>query len=127
MAVTSRNKYVGKTPPHSQLIGVRNAHFSLCRAAPDTVDALASVTKPLTAAAVMVLVQRGAIDMEGPVTATGLLFQLRALDKAWTEVRVRNLLNHTSGLPTYFNLLFPDQFGARVCPSDRFSTFSGLR
>lgn len=78
-------------------------------AAPDTVYALASATKPLTATAVMVLAQRGAIDVEGPVTATGLPFQLRALDKSWPEARVRNLLNHTSGLPTYFNLFFPDE------------------
>lgn len=76
-------------------------------AAPDTVYALASATKPLTATAVMVLAQRRAINVEGPVT--GLPFLLRPLDKTWPEARVKNLLNHTSGLPTYFNLLFPDE------------------
>jgi D-alanyl-D-alanine carboxypeptidase len=62
---------------------------------PDTVFELASVTKPITAAAVMALVEDGKIRLDAPITT-----YLRGAPDAWRDVTTRHLLTHTSGLPT---------------------------
>ena len=60
-----------------------------------TVYRVASITKQFTAAAVMRLVERGAVKLDDPVT--------RHLPQypQWASVTVRQLLNHTSGIPSY--------------------------
>jgi CubicO group peptidase (beta-lactamase class C family) len=56
---------------------------------------LASVSKQFTAAAVLILKERGELSLEDKVTDF-------YPDFPYTEVTVRHLLNHTSGLPKYF-------------------------
>ncbi len=59
---------------------------------------LASVSKQFTAAGILVLVEQGKIDLDRPVAdyLTGF---------PYPEVRVRHLLNHTSGVPdSYMDL-----------------------
>lgn len=56
---------------------------------------LASVTKPIVSLAVMALVERGALTLEGTVGA--YLPDYRGGDKA--DLTVRQLLTHTSGVP----------------------------
>lgn len=76
---------------------------------PDTLFGLASVSKPLTAAAIMRLVERGELDLDEPVVlqvpefgetsdpfADDVIPQLEALRDSIT---LRHLLSHTSGLP----------------------------
>lgn len=62
---------------------------------PDTVFLLASITKPVTACALMLLVERGRVSLDDP--AVRYLPEFQAEDRA--NVRVRDLLSHTSGLP----------------------------
>jgi CubicO group peptidase (beta-lactamase class C family) len=62
----------------------------------DTVYQLASATKPFTATAVMLLVQDGKIDLEAKIGS-----YLDGLPATWGDVRVRHLLSHTSGIPSY--------------------------
>lgn len=59
---------------------------------PGTVFLLASITKPLTACALMQLVERGRVSLNDP--AHLYLPQLKH-----REIRVRDLLSHTSGMP----------------------------
>ena len=61
----------------------------------NSVFQLASVSKQFTAAAVLLLKDRGQLDLDDKVTAFYPEFP-------YTEVTVRHLLNHTSGLPKYF-------------------------
>ena len=61
----------------------------------NSVFQLASVSKQFTAAAVLILKDRGQLDLDDKVTAFYPEFP-------YTEVTVRHLLNHTSGLPKYF-------------------------
>jgi CubicO group peptidase (beta-lactamase class C family) len=63
--------------------------------APDTIFLLASITKPVTACAVMLLVERGLVSLDDPVTR--YLPEFVGDDRKAT--RVRDLLSHTSGLP----------------------------
>ena len=74
--------------------GVRESRFAGA-ARRDSLFALASLTKPLVAAAALVAAEEGAIDLDGPVAdhlpayGTG----------ARAAVTVRHLLAHASGLP----------------------------
>lgn len=62
---------------------------------PDTIFLVASVTKPVTAAAVMLLVERGKLLLSDRVAD-----YIPAFDNRGKEaVRIRHLLTHTSGLP----------------------------
>ncbi|MDA0333847.1 MAG: serine hydrolase [bacterium] len=67
--------------------------------APDNLFLVASVTKPVTAIAVLQLVERGLLSLADPVYAhipefTGVI---QGLDR--DRIRVEHLLTHTSGLP----------------------------
>ena len=64
-------------------------------AAPDAVYLLASITKPVNAVAVLLLVERGLVSLDDPVAR--YLPEFAGPDRA--AVRVRDLLTHTSGLP----------------------------
>ena len=62
--------------------------------APDTLFPLASITKPITATAVMILVDEGLVSLNRPVTEYLQGFQVKDGDK----ILIRHLLTHTSGL-----------------------------
>lgn len=65
------------------------------KAGPETVYILASITKPVTVTALMLLVERGQISLSDPVQKYLPEFQGPGREK----VRVEDLLTHTSGLP----------------------------
>jgi CubicO group peptidase (beta-lactamase class C family) len=62
---------------------------------PDVLFLVASITKPVTASAVMMLVERGAISLEDRVAAYVPRFAANGKE----DVQIRHLLTHTSGLP----------------------------
>ena len=62
---------------------------------PDSVFLLASITKPVTACALMLLVERGMVSLGESVTH--YLPDFRGGERG--QVQVRDLLRHTSGLP----------------------------
>ena len=64
-------------------------------AKPDAVYLLASISKPVNAVALMLLVERGLVSLDDP--ASRYLPELQGEDRA--RIRVRDLLTHTSGLP----------------------------
>jgi CubicO group peptidase (beta-lactamase class C family) len=63
----------------------------------DTGFLLGSVTKPIVATALMRLVERGALDLDAPVTRYVPEFTLRDREAA-ERITVRMLLNHTNGM-----------------------------
>lgn len=67
--------------------------------APQTPFLLGSITKSFTALAVMQLVEAGKVDLNAPIQRYLPWFHVADL-KASAQVTVRNLLNHTSGMPT---------------------------
>lgn len=64
-------------------------------AGPETVYILASISKPVTVTALMLLVERGQVSLTDPVQKYLPEFQGPGREK----VRVKDLLTHTSGLP----------------------------
>ncbi len=66
---------------------------------------LASVTKPITAIAVMQLVEKQRLSLNDPV-----LKWLPELPPSWAEITVRHLLTHQSGIPDPISNLTAAQF-----------------
>ena len=80
----------------------------------DTIFLVASITKPIVAAAVMKLVQQGKLSLEDRVVYLIPEFGKKGKE----EVRIRHLLTHTSGLPD----MLPDnmELRARKAPLSEF-------
>ena len=90
MAVARRNTII-----LSRGYGCQRPEEGAATVSPDSVFLLASITKPVTACAVMVLVDRGEISLDDPVSR--YIPEFRGWDRA--AIQVRHLLSHTSGLP----------------------------
>jgi CubicO group peptidase (beta-lactamase class C family) len=75
--------------------GKQSQVFGFGKANPRTVFLLASITKPMTAAGVMVLVDRKQISLDDPVRK--FIPEFTGGDR--DAITVRHLLTHTSGLP----------------------------
>jgi CubicO group peptidase (beta-lactamase class C family) len=65
---------------------------------------ISSITKPFTATLIMMLYERGLIDLEERMCR-----YLPNCPSHWQEITIYNLLNHTSGIPEYTTLLGANQ------------------
>lgn len=87
------------------------------RATLDTTYWLASVSKPITATGLMVLVDRHAIDLDAPANRYLVGSKLRAYVGSADAITIRRLANHSSGLPQYH-----DFFHDGIAPPSRDET-----
>lgn len=62
---------------------------------PESVYQVGSITKQFTAAAILLLVQEGRINLD-----QGIGKYLDGAPEIWNDITIRNLLTHTSGLPS---------------------------
>ncbi len=65
----------------------------------DTVFEIGSVTKQMTAAAIMLLIEDGKVSLDENISR-----YLPGTPDAWKDVTVRNLLTHSSGIKSYTSL-----------------------
>lgn len=76
---------------------------------PHTMYSLASISKPITATGLMILVEKGKIDLDMPVNC----YLGNAKLKAWVGdaelATVRRVANHTSGLPMHYQFFYEDE------------------
>lgn len=76
-------------------------------ATPHTPYSLASISKPITATAIMMLAERGELELQRPaneyLSPTG---QIRVFEGRPEEVTVRRLLSHTAGLPLHYQFFY---------------------
>ncbi|MGH7717832.1 MAG: serine hydrolase domain-containing protein, partial [Gemmatimonadaceae bacterium] len=79
------------------------------RATPQTTYSLASITKPMTATAIMVLAERGTVRLDAPANQYLGSGKLRAFRGNADSATVRHLLVHTSGLPTHYQFFYADE------------------
>jgi CubicO group peptidase (beta-lactamase class C family) len=77
----------------------------------DTKFRLGSVTKQFTAVAIMLLRERGKVDLQAPVKT-----YLPDAPAAWDEVTVFNLLTHSSGIPNFTS--FEDYGKTKTLPTN---------
>lgn len=75
------------------------------KATEHTMFSLASISKPITATAVMVLVQRGDVSLAAPLS-TYLPGAVRPGVGDFRRVTVRRVANHTAGLPLHYQFFY---------------------
>lgn len=78
--------------------GVASVEFNV-PATPETVFEIGSVSKQLTAAGIMLLVEDGKVNLDEKISK-----YLPNTPDSWKNVTVRNLLTHTSGIKSYSSL-----------------------
>lgn len=103
----------GKTLPPA-CFGRRQLTENGLKVDPDTIFLVASITKPIVAGAVMMLVERGEASLDDQVAAIVPEFGQNGKE----GVQLRHLLTHTSGLPD----MLPDnlELRARFAPMSEF-------
>ncbi len=76
------------------------------RATPATMYSLASISKPITATGLMVLIQRGKVDLDRPVEQFLSGIKLTAHEGRSADATVRLVANHTAGLPLHYQFFY---------------------
>jgi CubicO group peptidase (beta-lactamase class C family) len=82
----------------SEGYGLANVELNV-PATKETVFEIGSVSKQITAAAIMLLVEEGKINLDEKISK-----YLTTAPETWKNVTVRNLLTHTSGIKSYTGL-----------------------
>jgi CubicO group peptidase (beta-lactamase class C family) len=72
---------------------------------PQTKFRLGSITKQFTAASILLLQERGKLNVQDPVCK-----YVTDCPKAWEPVTIHHLLTHTSGIPSYTDVKSPEEF-----------------
>jgi len=78
------------------------------RATPHTMYRLGSISKPITATALMVLVEEGRVDLDQPIIEYLGGLSLRSHVGSERDVTVRHVLNHRAGMPPHNLAFFQD-------------------
>src|SRR5207245_1516081 len=72
----------------------------------NTMYSLASISKPITATGLMVLVERGKVDLDHPTNDYLGLGKLSGLAGDAPGATVRRVLSHTAGLPLHYQFFY---------------------
>lgn len=78
-------------------------------ATPHTLYSLASISKPITATALMVLVERGQVDLDKPIETYLGTAKLTARIGDAGAATVRRVADHTAGLPMHARFFYADE------------------
>jgi D-alanyl-D-alanine carboxypeptidase len=78
--------------------GLANAEFNLNNT-PQTKFRLGSITKQFTAMAIMILVEKGRLSLDDPISK-----YIENSPEAWKDVTIHHLLSHTGGVPSFTSL-----------------------
>lgn len=80
---------------------------------PQTMYSLASITKAMTMTGLMVLSERGLIDLDKPANDYLGPTKLRAYVGKASDATVKSLIFHKAGLPMHWNLFYEDESSPR--------------
>lgn len=78
-------------------------------ATPHTLYSLASISKPITATALMILKERGLLNLDHPINDYLGDSKLHAWVGNVEEATIRRVANHTSGLPLHYQFFYQDE------------------
>jgi CubicO group peptidase (beta-lactamase class C family) len=88
--------------------GLANAELNVPNT-PETKFRLGSITKQFTATAIVVLQERGKLNVQDPICK-----YLDNCPSAWSEITIHHLLSHTGGVPNFTS--FPDYVSKMMMP-----------
>jgi CubicO group peptidase (beta-lactamase class C family) len=95
-------------------------------ATPHTMYSLASISKPMTATAIMLLVARGQLDLDAPIDDYLGDAKLNARAFDGREATVRRVLNHTAGLPLHYQFFYADEPWRRPAMDETIRRYANL-
>jgi CubicO group peptidase (beta-lactamase class C family) len=78
-------------------------------ATPHTLYSLASISKPITATGLMILKERGLVDLDRPINEYLGDAKLKVRIGPPEAVTVRRVANHTAGLPLHYQFFYEDE------------------
>lgn len=78
-------------------------------ATPHTLYSLASISKPVTATGLMILKERGLIDLDRPINDYLGAAKVNVRVGNPGDATVRRVANHTSGLPLHYQFFYQDE------------------
>lgn len=107
IAVASRGEIV-----HLREYGMANVELAV-PVSDKTVFEIGSISKQFVSAAAMLLVEEGKLDLDDPIHR-----HLPDLPSEWLGVTIRQLLNHTSGIPDYEEIRTYDVYRFRLTPEE---------
>ncbi|MEO9070111.1 MAG: serine hydrolase domain-containing protein [Ginsengibacter sp.] len=87
---------------------------------------IASASKPMTATGLMVLNHKKIIDIDSPANNYMSPLKFKVYEGNSADVTLKNLLNHTSGLGTYFDISYADENGEKDNFETGFRKYGGL-
>ncbi len=91
-----------------------------------TTYSLASISKPISATALMTLVSAGKIDLDKPINDYLGTAKLRARIGDVREATVRTVANHSSGLPLHYQFFYADEASRPPSPDETILRFGNL-
>ncbi len=103
----------------NEAYGFANLEWGIANT-PDTKFRIGSITKQFTAASVLILEERGVLDVDDPVSA-----YIEDAPESWSDIAIFHLLTHSAGLPNYTSL---PGYGAAISePSSASETVASFR
>ncbi len=78
-------------------------------ATPHTVYSMASISKPMAVTGLMVLQERGKVDLNKPVNDYISPLSLNAFEGESDDASIKHIINHTSGLPVHYTCFYIDE------------------
>jgi CubicO group peptidase (beta-lactamase class C family) len=82
---------------------------AMIEATPHTMYSMASISKPITTTGLMILVERGEVDLNEAVNTYIAPAELTAFEGDAEDATVTHILNHTSGLPVHYSVFYQDE------------------
>jgi len=79
------------------------------RSSGDIAYSIASITKPITATALMVLVERGLVELDRPINDYLGDAKIRTRLGNAEDATVRRVASHTAGLPRHYHFFYSDE------------------
>ncbi len=76
------------------------------RATPTIMYSLASISKPFTATGMMVLAERGKLDIDHPANEYLGASKLRVYEGSASSITLRRILSHSAGLPLHYQFFY---------------------
>lgn len=107
LAVASRGEII-----HLREYGMANVELAV-PVSDKSVFEIGSISKQFVSAAAMLLVEEGKLDLDVPIHR-----HLPDLPGEWLGVTMRQLLNHTSGIPDYEEIRTYDVYRFRLTPEE---------
>jgi CubicO group peptidase (beta-lactamase class C family) len=104
---------------HNKAYGLANVEWDVPNT-PTTKFRLGSITKQFTAAAILLLEERGKLKVDAPVQT-----YLKDTPVSWDGITIFNLLTHTSGIPNFTAL--PEYGAAKLKATTVDGTLAALR